>query len=503
MARVLLVQRDTLLATALEDSLRDAGHVVAWTEESTSAIDVARREGVDAVVIESATIQAALDTVRAFRALEETHDLPVVMITPETGGPQTRLAALRAGATDVVERPFEPEELLLRIERLAGSASVPALEGDLSTHPLAELVQYIQHTGQDGELAVQAPRGSGRVRFIAGRAVAAQCGELAGNKAMLALLEAEQGRFRFVARDRDATADTFAGSPPLPLVRLLLLSGWLADQLALRRRWLPVTGEPLRLTGNPPPTAEDEFGELPIDEVMEELRRQPGSRLYDLLAEVPAAARQVRLAVAWLIEHGAVERQGEPQEENRAFPTTREIDGAILCDVAVEQLQIAARERGFDGSAPFLLLAESGAWPDLMEVFGSLPKAASTAPFARLGRQLEQRRGGTVTLETEHGRLSLHVQELDGARQLQIGSLVPSCAGMLIWLHAGAAEEAVRAAVERLEEMPGSPSGVLVAGRAKGQELAERLSAVNRRWTTTRHSPRSLLAVLRLLRGRE
>lgn len=498
MARILLVQRDTLLATALEDDLRDAGHAVTWIDESTAAVDRARREGVDAVVIESASQRAALDTVRAFRALEETHRLPVVLIAPD-GGSRPRLAALKAGASDVVERPFEPEELLLRLERLVGTASAPALAGDLATHPLAELVQYIQHTGQDGELTVHAGRGAGRVRFIRGRAVAASCGELTAGEAMLALLGAEEGRFNFVARDPedDATETRTA----LPLVRLLLLSGWLADQLELRRRWLPVTGEPLRLTGEQPPEVEGDFAELPIAEVIDELGSNPGSRLYDLLEVLPAAGRKVRLTVTWLIEHGVVVRG----KENQAFPTTREIDGAVLCEGAVEQLAMIAAKRGFDSSAPFLLLAESAAWTDLLTAFGSLPKAPSTAPFARLGEQLAQRRGGSVTVESARGRLSLHVQELvpdaDGGRRLQIGSLVPACAGMLIWLHAAAAEEAVRAAVEQLEEMDGYPAGVLVVGQVEAESLAERLTAVNRRWTMTRHEPKSLLAVLRLLRG--
>lgn len=513
MAKVLLVERDPVLAAAIEDVFRAAGHRVGLVSDPVAAAAAAGEGGADALVIETGGGAGALDAVRTLRRQPETRDLPVVLIdgggAPGRPGtdrtPLDRLGALRAGASDLLSHPFDPEELLLRLERLIeGGGAAPALSGDLGSDPLPELIQYLEHMGRSGELLVRGSPRSGRVRFEAGRAVEVSCGPLTGAEALLTLLEVDHGRFRFAARpagggDREtAVRDR---SKALPTMSLLLFASWMRDELEHRRRLLPATGEPLRLTGSAAPTPEEEFARLPVVEVMAQIGSRSGSRLYDLVESIPAPPRAVRLAVAWLIEHGAVASAGEEREE--AFPTTREIDGALLLELAVDELRTATAESASKGgAAPFLLLAEEGAWPDLLGLFERLPKSGRVEPFRDLGGQLRQRHGGSARLDAEGGRVVLHVQAISETARLQIGSLVPQCAGMVIWLDRGQAEAAVRAAVEHLQEMTGEPSGVLIAASPEAASLAERLGALNSRWATTPHPPRSLLAVLRLLRER-
>jgi len=509
MARVLLVERDPVLAAAVEDVFRAAGHRVRMVEDAAAVPAAAEDGGADAVVLGTSgpttkPATAALEALRALRGRAESRDLPVVLI--DSGGADRpaldRLAALRAGASDLVAGAFDPEELLLRVERLidaGGSHAAPALSGDLATDPLPELIQYLEHMGKSGELVVRATPLSGRVSFASGRAVAASCGELTGADALLALLEADRGRFRFAARA--AGEQPKAAGAPLPTMSLLLLGQWMRDELERRRHLLPVTGAPLGLTGAPLPAAADEFVRLPIVEVATRIGSAAGTRLYDLVEAIPAAPRAVRLAVAWLIEQGAVAAAGEAREDD--FMTTREIDGALLYDLALAQLRSAAAgRRAGPGLPPFLLLAEEGVWPELLGLFDSLPRSGAGEPLRDLGRQLRQRQGGSASFEVEGGRLALHVQALSDRARLQIGSLVPACAGMVIWLDRGQAEAAVRAAVEHLQEMEGEPAGVLIAAHRDAASLADRLTAFNRRWTVTPHAPRSLLAVLRLLQGR-
>jgi CheY-like chemotaxis protein len=510
MARVLLVERDPVLAAAVEDVFRAAGHRVAMVGDAAEVLAAAEDGGADAVVLgtsgpTSKPAAAALEALRTLRGRAETRDLPVVLIDGGgAGGPALdRLAALRAGASDLVAGGFDPEELLLRVERLieaGGSHATPALSGDLGTDPLPELIQYLEHMGKSGELVVRSTPRSGRVRYVSGRAVAASCGELAGADALLTLLEADRGRFRFVARAAGEPAGE-AGTP-LPTMSLLLFGQWMRDELERRRHLLPVTGAPLALTGAPLPAAADDYARLPIVEVATRIASAAGTRLYDLVEAIPAAPRAVRLAVAWLIEQGAVAAHAGVAREDD-FMTTREIDGALLYDLALAQLRSAAAGRRVGpGLPPFLLLAEEGVWPDLLGLFDSLPRSGAGEPLRDLGRQLRQRQGGSASFEVEAGRLALHVQALTDGARLQIGSLVPACAGMVIWLDRGQAEAAVRAAVEHLQEMEGEPAGVLIAAHPDAAGLADRLTAFNRRWIATPHAPRSLLAVLRLLQGR-
>ena len=510
MARVLLVERDPVLAAAVEDVFRAAGHRVRMVEDADAAVAAAAEGGADAVVLGSAGTDArpapgVLESLRVLRGRAESRDLPVVLIDSGGAGRPAldRLAALRAGASDLVAGSFDPEELLLRVERLidaGGSHAAPALSGDLGTDPLPELIQYLEHMGKSGELVVRATPLSGRVSFAGGRVTAASCGELTGTDALLSLLEADRGRFRFAARP--AGEQPKAAGAPLPTMSLLLFGQWMRDELERRRHLLPVTGAPLALTGAPLPAAADDYARLPIVEVATRVGGTAGTRLYDLVEAIPAAPRAVRLAVAWLIEQGAVAAAGGEAREDD-FMTTREIDGALLYDLALAQLRAAAAGRRVGpGPPPFLLLAEEGVWSELLGLFDSLPRSGVGEPLRDLGRQLRQRRGGSASFDLEGGRLALHVQALSDGARLQIGSLVPACAGMVIWLDRGQAEASVRAAVEHLQEMEGSPAGVLIAAHRDAAGLADRLTAFNRRWTATPHAPRSLLAVLRLLQGR-
>lgn len=509
MARVLLVERDPVQAAAVEDVFRAAGHRVSVVEEAAAAVAAAVDGGADAVVVGagSGAGSAGLEALRALRGRRETRDLPVVLIDAGSVGGRPaldRLAALRAGASDLLTRPFDPEELLLRLERLigGGSQNTPALSGDLGADPLPELIQYLEHMGKSGELVVRATPRSGRVHFAGGRALSATCGELSGAEALLALLEADRGRFRFVGRDGDADPPEPApAGQPLPTMSLLLLAQWMRDELERRRHRLPVTGEPLRTTGKPAPEPEEDFARLPVAEVLRRVDETPGTRIYDLLETIPAAPRAVRLTVAWLIEQGAL--SGAEQEEASDFMTTREIDGSLLVDLAIDQLRTSAAARKVGASfPPFLLLAEEGVWPELAALFERPPRSPRGEVLGELGTQLAQKRAGSVSFDVTGGRLTLHVQELSDRARVPIGSLVPTCAGMVVWLDRGQAEPAARAAVEHLEEMEGDPAGVLIAARPEAAGLADRLAALHRRWTVTPHAPRSLLAVLRLLQGK-
>lgn len=519
MARILLVERDPVQAAAVEDVFRAAGHRVSVVEEAAAAVAAAVDGGADAVVVGSPRGSGGnpgtggLEALRALRGRSETRDLPVVLIDAGSadGRPGLdRLAALRAGASDLLSRPFDPEELLLRLKRLieGGSNTTPALAGDLGADPLPELIQYLEHMGKSGELVVRATPRSGRIHFEGGRTTSATCGELTGAEALLALLEADRGRFRFVGRGGEGGGGGAPAGPAggaagkaLPTMSLLLLAQWMRDELERRRHRLPVTGEPLRLTGKPAPAPPDDFARLPVAEVMRRVGERPGTRLYDLLEAIPAAPRAVRLAVAWLVEQGAL--SGAQREEPNDFMTTREIDGSLLVDLAIDQLRSAAAARKVgSGFPPFLLLAEEAVWPELAALFERPPRSARGEAIGELGTQLAQKRAGSVSFDVTGGRLTLHVQELSDRARMPIGSLVPACAGMVIWLDRGQAEDAARAAVEHLQAMEGDPAGVLIAGRPEAAALANRLAALNRRWTVTPHAPRSLLAVLRLLQGR-
>ncbi|MCP4663068.1 MAG: response regulator, partial [bacterium] len=285
-----------------------------------------------------------------------------------------RVAALRAGVDDYLTKPCDLEELMLRAERLVGSRSAlaPVLQGDLSNHPLWELVQYIQQAGKSGDLVLRGSAGSGSIYLHRGKVFAARWEGFSGRQALLAVFGMKQGTFRFVSDTPDGE-----GAPtgePLEVHEVLMRAAWLEDEIEKRRRHLPGTGVPLKTTGKPVPAKDDSLylTPLPVEKVRTFVHAGSGIRIFDLIKKLPWAPQAIRLAVTWLVEQGVLAPPDE--EELEEFPSTAEITSTLIVDMAVTEFLTAARSAGFGTSAlPFLILVEPGIWPELLELLESVP----------------------------------------------------------------------------------------------------------------------------------
>lgn len=492
MAKVLVVERDSVFAVVLEDRLRVAGHDVLLLAELARTPAAAQEHHADLVVLDTGP-SAAADAVAALRAQAATRTVPVLVLSDRAEAPD-RVAALRAGADDYLARPIDLEELLLRADRLLGSrAPEQMLQGDLRTHPLWAVLQYLQQVRKSGSLRVR----GGSVDLRAGEPVAARWQTLRGREALLALLCAEEGSFRFETDERETPSTAATAAEALPVGELLMHTAWLKDELEQRRQFLPGTGEPLHTLTEFLPTIGEEFGDLPLQEVLTRIHRQPGVRLFDLMKEGTEAPLTTRLSVAWLVEHGLVAPREKVPES--APQNTLEISSALVFDVAVATLAEAAGRAGFDtASLSYLVLAEPGVWPALRLLIEEAPGFRTNEDLRRLVEQVELRRAGSAAFSTSGGGLvSLHVQTLTRTADPQIDALVPDCAGVLTWLDGTEALATVQGVVRRLE--PGKGSGMLVAATPAAQQEAERLTRGSRRWRISAHAPRSLLGLFRLL----
>jgi CheY-like chemotaxis protein len=489
LAKVLVVDSDSVFAAVLADRLHVAGHEVRRLSDGARAAAMAQEQQVDLVVLGDSP-NAGLPVVEALRGQAATRAVPVLVLSGQSA-PADRVTALRAGADDYLARPCDLEELLLRLDRLLANrtAVLQVLQGDLANHPLWALLQYLGQVRKTGILRVKGEAGAGTLEMREGEPAEARWQELRGRQALLALLALEEGGFRF---DPAPPGQPAAADPALPLQELLMESAWLKDEIGKRRHHVPPTGQPLQALTPHLPQIAGGFQSLPLRRVFDRVLQRPGVRLFDLIADAAEAPVSTRLATALLVEHGAVAPQSAATSAE--LQNTREISTALLFQVAIEDLIEAAAGAGFASSTlPYLLLVEPEVWPALRRLIEQSPGFRQSEALRRLVEQVELRRAGSANFPARKGKLSLHVQVLAGAAQPQVNAIVPGCAGVLVWIRGAEALESARAVVQRLEASgPRGAAGVLVAGDAALLRGASR-------WRSTPHEPQSLLGLLRLL----
>jgi two-component system alkaline phosphatase synthesis response regulator PhoP len=125
MKRILVVEDDPGLQLTLGDRLSREGYTVQIAGTGEEALDRARAEAFDLVLLD-----VMLPKMSGFDVCVELRqsgaDVPVLMLTAR-GQLSDKLAGLKLGADDYLVKPFEMAELLARIEaRLRRTAARPA-----------------------------------------------------------------------------------------------------------------------------------------------------------------------------------------------------------------------------------------------------------------------------------------------------------------------------------------------------------------------------------------
>jgi two-component system OmpR family response regulator len=126
--RILLAEDDDAIATLLADALTQAGFVVDRTADGTQAEFLGQTESYDLSVLD-----IGLPGLDGLGVLQRWRDaglgLPVLMLTARTRWHE-KLAGFDAGADDYLTKPFQMEELVVRVRALirrAAGHAVPQL----------------------------------------------------------------------------------------------------------------------------------------------------------------------------------------------------------------------------------------------------------------------------------------------------------------------------------------------------------------------------------------
>ena len=116
-ASLLIITRDDLFGRTLETLFAPAGYHVSHAPAVDDAIQRARTQAPDAIVLHAELLRT--DAVAICARLRDLPELgrrtPLVVCSTSPLSPAERRDAFRAGAWHLVEAPFNPEDLLLRL----------------------------------------------------------------------------------------------------------------------------------------------------------------------------------------------------------------------------------------------------------------------------------------------------------------------------------------------------------------------------------------------------
>ena len=114
-SRILVVEDEAKTAQTLELYLSSAGYRVDTAGDGQAALRMCRDQRFDLVILD--VMLPRLDGLTVCRRLRAESDVWILLLTAR-GETEHRIAGLEAGADDYLAKPFEPKELLLRINAI-------------------------------------------------------------------------------------------------------------------------------------------------------------------------------------------------------------------------------------------------------------------------------------------------------------------------------------------------------------------------------------------------
>ncbi|MFZ9859120.1 MAG: response regulator [Roseiflexaceae bacterium] len=115
MATVLLVEDDATLAETIKYNLEREGYTVLHAGDGMLALEIARREQPDILVLD--VMLPRLDGFSVCRMLRKESAVPIIMLTARQDE-YDRIAGLEMGADDYLSKPFSMGELHARIRAI-------------------------------------------------------------------------------------------------------------------------------------------------------------------------------------------------------------------------------------------------------------------------------------------------------------------------------------------------------------------------------------------------
>lgn len=118
MARILIADDDELIVEVVRAALEERGHIVGALDDGIAVKNVVEFKKFDLVILDcSMPGLPGVEALRQMRNSVASYSVPVLMLTGRRSEADEEIAR-RAGADDYLRKPFDPDQLVARVEDL-------------------------------------------------------------------------------------------------------------------------------------------------------------------------------------------------------------------------------------------------------------------------------------------------------------------------------------------------------------------------------------------------
>jgi DNA-binding response OmpR family regulator len=169
---ILIVDDEERITNFLKIKLKAAGYKVLIASDGVSALEQAQTQGPDLMVLD--VLMPGMDGFETLKQLRTFSTVPVIILSAR-GSDVDRIKGLGLGADDYLAKPFNPAELLARIEavrrRLSSTErrqvpepfNIPGLKIDFEKHLVVVRGQEVYLTRIEWLLLSEMARNAGRL----------------------------------------------------------------------------------------------------------------------------------------------------------------------------------------------------------------------------------------------------------------------------------------------------------------------------------------------------
>jgi DNA-binding response OmpR family regulator len=132
--KILVVDDEPTLLSTLALNLRATGYEVVTASDGASALEAARVESPDLIILD--LMMPELDGLTVCRTLRQVSDTPILVLTARTGE-LDKIVGLEAGADDYMTKPFSLGELQARLRALLRRAGPRRVSDEIRSGDLS------------------------------------------------------------------------------------------------------------------------------------------------------------------------------------------------------------------------------------------------------------------------------------------------------------------------------------------------------------------------------